>query len=240
MLMANLEALASPRRDHLREQPADTCVGSVARDDAEPDAQSTDPDSGRLVPYGQRLGRAFCEWIEKLPSDGSPPGSVVNATVVVTVDEGKLRDAVGTATLSTGAEVSVGEARRLACNAGILPLVLGGDSLPLDLGRSRRFFAPQQKIALARRDGGCVFPGCDRPPAWTDAHHAKVGWADGGRTDVRDGCLLCGFHHRLVHRADGDWRIMFDLDGIPEVVPPERVDPLRRPIRHHRLKPRAG
>jgi hypothetical protein len=108
------------------------------------------------------------------------------------------------------------------------------------LAAPRRLFTPQQKLALAQRDGGCIFPGCDRPPAWTDAHHARRSWADGGQTDVKDGCLLCGFHHRLVHRTDGDWQIAFASDGMPEVVPPARIDPLRRPIRHHRLRPRAG
>jgi hypothetical protein len=238
MLLTSLEALASPRRDHLR---GVDCTGTDA-DAADPSAadnrQSVDPATGRLIPYGQRLGRAFCEWIEKLPVNGGPPGNSLNATLVVTIDEQSLRDGVGTAALSTGDDLSVGEARRLACRAGLLPIVLGSDSAPLDLGRARRLFSPYQKIALAQRDGGCVFPGCDRPPAWTEAHHARLPWANGGKTDVKDGCLLCGFHHRLIH-AD-EWQIAFAADGIPEVIPPTRVDTMRRPIRHQRLRPRAG
>jgi hypothetical protein len=135
MLMANLEALASPRRDHLHADGTGTGQPEAVAD-TQFDSLPVDADSGTLTTYGQRLGRAFCEWIERLPADGSPPGSAVNATVVVSVDETRLREAVGTATLSTGGEVSIGEVRRLACGAGILPLVLGGDSIPLDLGRA--------------------------------------------------------------------------------------------------------
>jgi hypothetical protein len=133
--------------------------------------------------------------------------------------------------------VSVSEARRLACNAGLLPMVLGGQSKVLDLGMSQRLFDRYQRIALARRDGGCVFYTCDRPPAWSQAHHV-VKWSAGGPTDLANGALLCGFHHRLAHQ--GEWQVVIAADGVPEVIPPERVDPRRRPIRHSRLKPRAG
>jgi hypothetical protein len=80
---------------------------------------------------------------------------------------------VGTAALPSGDEVSVSEARRLACSAGVVPAVLGGASVPLDLGRSARLFDRRQRLALTLRDGGCVFPGCDRPPGWCEAHHVN-------------------------------------------------------------------
>jgi hypothetical protein len=158
---------------------------------------------------------------------------------VVTVDEQRLRDGVGTAVLSTGDDVSAAEARRIACNAGILPIVLGGGSVVLDLGRTARLFDKTQRVALAARDGGCVFPGCGRPPAWTEAHHVTP-WSRGGKTDLANGALLCGFRHRLIHA--GEWDVRIAADGIPEVVPPERVDPHRRPIRHQRRRqrPRPG
>jgi len=152
---------------------------------------------------------------------------------VVTIDEEKFRSGLGEATLATGGSISAGEARRLACNAGLLPLVLGADSAILDLGRTRRCFDRYQRIALAVRDQGCVFPGCDRPPAWCEAHHPKA-WKDGGPTDLSNGCLLCSFHHHLVHR--GGWAVVKATDGVPDIIPPTRVDPQQQPIRHERFK----
>ena len=85
---------------------------------------------------------------------------------------------------STPARISAREARRLACRAGLIPMVLDGDSVPLDLGRERRLFSKAQRIALAHRYGGCAAVNCDRPPAWTEAHHLDQ-WHQGGRTDLR-------------------------------------------------------
>jgi hypothetical protein len=145
--------------------------------------------------------------------------------VVVTVDEQRLRDGVGTAALSTGDDVSAAEARRIACNAGILPIVLGGGSAVLDLGRTARLFDKTQRVALAARDGGCAFPGCDRPPARTEAHHVTP-WACGGKTDVANGALLCGFHHRLVRRVAPPDRRRRDPRGRP-------AGPDRHPAQTH-------
>jgi Domain of unknown function (DUF222) len=221
MLTANLDAVASPRRDHLR-------------DEADADEQ---------IPYATRMGRALCDLVEKIDAKGGASvGDGVNATLVVTIDEQSLRDRVGAAALASGDEIPVEELRRLACSADILPMVLGSDSQPVDLGRASRLFSKGQKTALAARDGGCVFPGCERPPGWTEAHHVQP-WSMGGDTDVSNGALLCGFHHRLVHRDDG-WQIRIAPDGLPEVIPPTRVDRRRRPIRHsrhrhrHRHRPR--
>ena len=78
---------------------------------------------------------------------------------------------------------------------------------------------------MAARDGGCVFPECDRPTAWCEAHHLTP-WSHGGRTDVADGCLLCSFHHHLVHQ--GQREVRMGADGIPEILPPARIDPPER------------
>jgi hypothetical protein len=91
--------------------------------------------------------------------------------------------------------------------------VLGGRSEPLDLGRSRRLFSPAQRKALRLCDKECRAEGCTVPAAWTDAHHLDP-WSKGGRTDLADGILLCGHHHRLAHDpaydhtrlANGDYR----------------------------------
>ncbi len=86
------------------------------------------------------------------------------------------------------------------------------------------------------RDQGCVFPGCERPAAWCEAHH-RIPWSRGGPTDLDNGCLLCSFHHHLIHQ--GEWDLDLATDGITDVIPPARIDPERRPIRHQRFKPRT-
>ncbi len=106
--------------------------------------------------------------------------------------------------------LSAGAARRIACDAGIIPAVLGGSSEVLDLGRAARTASPAQRRALALRDGGCTAPGCDRPPEWCEAHHL-VPWALGGATDVKDMALVCDAHHDVAHE-DG-WTIRLGPDG---------------------------
>jgi hypothetical protein len=90
--------------------------------------------------------------------------------------------------------------------------------------------------AIEARDRGCTLPGCDRPPAWCDAHHAARHWADGGITAVHTLTLLCELHHTIVHR-DG-WTIVF-IDGLPWFLPPRWIDPEQRPRLHSRFKTRA-
>jgi hypothetical protein len=93
---------------------------------------------------------------------------------------------------------------RLACDASVRRLLLSPSGIPLDLGRTVRAFSTAQRAALARRDGGCRFPGCSRPAVHTDAHHL-VPWARGGVSDLTNGLLLCRHHHRAVH--EGGWTI---------------------------------
>lgn len=101
--------------------------------------------------------------------------------------------------------VSVTTAERLACAAGTITITVDDDGQPLNLGRERRLFSRSQRIALAARDGGCRWPGCERPPSWCEAHHIDHWLRDGGRTDVADGILLCRHHHLLVH--NNGWQI---------------------------------
>ncbi len=97
----------------------------------------------------------------------------------------------------------------------------------LDIGRAQRRFTARQFRALAIRDGGCAFPGCDRPPKWCDAHHLKP-WEDGGPTDLDNGCLLCRRHHTLVHH--GGWRLRRDRrTGIFTATAPDGREFTRRP-----------
>ena len=145
------------------------------------------------------MGRAFVDYIETRPAGATPKAGGVAATVVVTMDLDTLLGGLAAASLDTGSRISAGEARRIACRAGIIPVVLGGPSVPLDVGRKRRFHTEAQRLAMGIRDGGCTAAGCDAPPAMTEAHHDEVTWCEGGGTSVERGRLLCSPHHRRIH-----------------------------------------
>ncbi|MCY7401998.1 MAG: HNH endonuclease [Nocardioides sp.] len=146
-----------------------------------------------------QLGLAFMDYIEARPNSTMPTAGGVAATVVVTMDLETLLGGLKAASLDTGGRISAGEARRLACRAGIIPIVLGGQSVVLDVGRKRRFHSETQRIAMGVRDGGCTTAGCDAPPAFCHAHHDQTPWSRGGGTSVEKGRLLCPRHHTLIH-----------------------------------------
>ena len=128
----------------------------------------------------------------------------------------------------------------MACNATLVALYLDSESRVVDHGTARRLYDKHQRLVLAVRDRGCVFPACDRPPAWCEAHHITW-WSEGGPTDLNNAALLCHFHHYLVH--EGQWQVTMAHDGIPEIIPPRRLDPDQVPRRHSRFtrqQPRAA
>ncbi|MBV9144236.1 MAG: DUF222 domain-containing protein [Pseudonocardiales bacterium] len=153
---------------------------------------------------------------------GEPPH------LTVTIDWEALRTGLGSATLDYGTHLSASEARRWACDAKVIPLVLGGASEPLDVGRAMRSVPLSLRRALVARDRGCAFPGCDRPPGLCQAHHCRH-WADGGETSVENCVLLCETHHRQVHHTG--WEILIH-PGYVEFIPPVVLDPDRRPLRN--------
>ncbi len=123
--------------------------------------------------------------------------------------------------------IAFGTVERHLCDTGVLGIRFDNGGRVLNLGRSQRLFSERQRIALAVRDGGCLFPGCSRPPSHCEAHHIKQWHRDAGRTDVDDGVLLCRFHHLLVH--DNEWEIKRE-DAAYRLVPPVTVDPTQAPI----------
>jgi hypothetical protein len=155
-------------------------------------------ESGDWKPLRRRMGEAFVEYVERYPTDAAPQTAGVNATVVVTMTLTDLLAEHATALLDDGSRMSAGQARRLACEAGIIPVVLGSDSQPLDLGRARRLFTKAQRIALGLRDRGCTARGCETSASGCHAHHDDP-WSRGGLTDLVNGRLLCPRHHRLAH-----------------------------------------
>jgi hypothetical protein len=164
-----------------------------------------------------------------LASDGLPANGGQPPQLNVTVDLDALRRDVAIGQLDTGSQLSMATTRRLACAAGILPAVLDGAGVPIDLGRSRRPYTGKARTAVVLRDGGCAFPGCDRPPRWTDIHHI-VPWQHGGPTDRDNGVALCRHHHRLMHTST--WTVRLGSDRRPEFIPPAHVDPNQRPRRN--------
>jgi len=123
--------------------------------------------------------------------------------------------------------VSITTVERQLCDRGTVPIHLDSDGQVVNVGRDRRLFTPRQRIGLAVRDGGCRFPGCDRPPSWCEAHHIDEWFRDQGRTDIADGVLLCRHHHLLIH--NNEWQVT--RQGADYfVVPPPSVDPVRSPI----------
>ncbi len=153
-------------------------------------------------PSDHRMGEAFVELLERYPVDRLPRAGGVAATVVVTATLDALRRDLGVAHLDTGERLSASATRHLACQAGIIPAVLGGQSQVLDLGRKRRFHTEAQRIAAGIQQGGCRAEGCDRPPGMCHLHHPRP-WSRGGHTS-RDGILLCPRHHTLAHRNGYD------------------------------------
>ena len=145
-----------------------------------------------------QLGLALMAYIESRPPETVPSSGGVAATVVVTMQLDTLQGGLKAASLDTGGRISAGEARRLACRAGIIPAVLDGPSIVLDLGRRRRLHTEAQRIALGLRDGGCTAVGCDTPPGLCHAHH-DIPWSHGGATSIQNGRLLCPRHHRRIH-----------------------------------------
>lgn len=143
----------------------------------------------------------------------------------------------GARILGTGEPLTASIARQLLCDADILPVVLGGQSEVLDVGRTERLVTPAIRAALEQRDRGCAFPGCDKPPRACQAHHITPWWA-GGDTALHNLVLVCPHHHGIVEPGRDPyadrWQIRLRPNGQPEVLPPQRVDPRQQPRVHAR------
>ncbi|MFJ9391038.1 DUF222 domain-containing protein [Nocardioides sp. NPDC101246] len=156
-------------------------------------------DKGRKAPYDRLLGQAFARVVETYDVDLLPRHGGHATTMFITMNVEDLHKDLGTAALGfDGDQITAAEARRMACNADLVPVVLGTDSEVLDLGRTARLAHPIQHRALRLRDQGCQAEDCDAPAAWTEAHHLKP-WSEGGKTDLANMVLLCPSDHRRIH-----------------------------------------
>jgi hypothetical protein len=159
---------------------------------------------------------------------GGPVG--VQTALRLTCDASVTRivtaDRAGGATTDVGAPAAAAAGEQVA---GLppeylqaLPPPLRGPTQVLDVGRAQRTMTPAIRKALAVRDRGCVFPGCDRPPGWCDAHHV-LHWVHFGRSSLRNGVLLCRYHHTFVHELG--WHVQTGDDGAVVVSPPDDSPP---------------
>lgn len=160
----------------------------------------------------------------ELPESGAP------AQVIITMTAEQFVARQGLAETSFGQQLSVSQALALADEAAINLLVADSTGGVLAHGRTKRIATRSQTLALIARDGGCTFPGCDKPPEWCQRHHITA-WAEGGRTDLDNLTLVCGYHHREFDRAGWGCRM---VDGLPQWIPPTWIDPTRTPRRNHR------
>ena len=195
---------------------------------------------GELVPVQRRHADALSQIVAGYSAANQvPTHGKERPRVVVTIALEALKSGLGVGTLcSSGEALSAGDIRRLACDADIIPVVLGGDSRILDWGRATRLFDGPTRQALVLRDQGCVFPGCSAPAVVCEGHHIRPWW-DGGRTDLGNAVLLCPHHHRIVEPRPTDtgnqWQVRIAADGVPEFLPPRFVDKNRTLRRHQRF-----
>jgi hypothetical protein len=168
-----------------------------------------------------------------LPASGGTP-----ASMVWHLSDDQLRTRYGLAVSEHGTLIPAGDALRLCDQTQLYVLIETAKGVPLWLGRTTRIATPGQTVALAARDRGCSFPGCDRPPSHCQRHHI-TDWADDGPTDLDNLTLLCGYHHR--EHAKRGWACVM-RDGLPHWRPPTWLDPHRTPIRNtrHHTRPDTG
>lgn len=193
----------------------------------------TGPDGPDPRNYQQRchdalldVGRRALDTGE-LPACGGIPATIV---IHVTQEQYAAQPGAPAGLASTGHDnlLPVGSAFALADQAAVCTVLTDAKGVPLELARSVRIATPAQTIALAARDRGCCYPACDRPAAWTQRHHV-IPWHAGGRTNVTNMALLCGYHHRTFEQRG--W-ICIMIDGRPWWIPPRWIDPQQTPIRN--------
>jgi Domain of unknown function (DUF222)/HNH endonuclease len=175
------------------------------------EARSGDADDPR-TPAQRRadaLGEICRQWLDH---GVRPSVAGERPHLTVTVAAEALRGEIGASELDHVGPLPTDTARRLACDASVMRVVMAGRSEPLDVGRRTLVVPSAVRRAVIVRDRGCRFPGCDRPQAWCDGHHV-VHWADGGPTALHNLLLLCRRHHGMVHRTGG-FRLEL-LDGRP-------------------------
>jgi len=201
----------------------DAVGGAAIRNALEPLARKSGRDDERR--REQRLADALVELAgHALDSGVIPDRGSQRPHLQVTASLETLLGRIGApaADLELSLPISSRCVERIACDCNVPRILLDADSMVIDVGRSKRLISGARRTALNQRDRHCRWPGCDRPPSWSESHHLKH-WIDGGGSDLPNLVLLCHRHHWLVH--EGLWQIVKQQDGnYLTVPPPYRVD----------------
>ncbi len=164
-----------------------------------------------------------------VPGAGRAPVRVIVPATVLTdrVNNGPDAKPTGSALLEeTMSAISFSKLGEYLCEGGTVGISFNENGEILDAGREQRLFTKTQRTALGVRDGGCRYPGCDKPPSWCEAHHINYWARDNGHTNIANGILLCRYHHMLIHNKG--WEILRDNNGRYWLKPPKERDPHRR------------
>ncbi|MET0135874.1 MAG: DUF222 domain-containing protein [Kibdelosporangium sp.] len=176
--------------------------------------------------HAERAGDAFAEVLQLAANcPDLPTHNGMKTEIAITVALETLQKAVDETVLPGETRLTVRDARRIACDAHVLPAVLGGESQPLDVAVPAYVVPAHIRRGLVLRDRGCAFPSCDRPASVCHSHHIRS-WLKGGPTQLNNLVLLCGQHHRLIHRSA--WAVEL-VGNIAYFTPPGYVDPERKP-----------
>jgi hypothetical protein len=208
--------------------------GAALRTALEPLAKPIGRDDDRN--RERRFADALVELAGHALDSGAPPqhvGQRPHLQVTATLETLRGLEGAPAAELEMGGPIAGETARRLACDASVSRIVFDAQSNVVEVGRARRLPAPATRRALQARDGGCVWPGCDRPASWSQAHHLQS-WAQGGSTDVANLVLICRAHHWKIH--EGGWLLIRSDEGLvtlpplpDDLGPPFRIGPLAHP-----------
>jgi hypothetical protein len=221
--MSEPRGLFTPELTAMFDAVLDALAAPLPAESGEPDLRT--PEQRRHDGIAEALHRLLDAG--SLPSAGGTP-----VTILVRTTMSELASGVGIAVTGHGDEISISKLLQMSSDALLIPVICNDAGGVLAYGRKRRLASRGQRLALAARDGGCCFPGCSRPAAWTEVHHINA-WIHGGHTDLGNMCLLCRYHHREF--AGRGWEVLM-IDGVPWWRPPAWIDPERIPIRntaHH-------
>jgi hypothetical protein len=188
----------------------------------------------------QRLADALVEMARRATSTTNTTRSTARPLINVLIDLDDLTsrlDAHGIATLTNGTPISAATARRLACEADIIPTILDGNSQPLDLGRSQRLASPAQRHAMHARSTTCEWPECTTPATWCQAHHL-IPWDYDGPTDIDNLAWMCNQHHHNAH--EGRWQVTRNHHGHITTRPPDHQRPPGPSLHHPAPQARAA
>ena len=173
-----------------------------------------------IEPNHHRNALALLELIRGAGTSVITSDRPVRAELVVHVDletlqnrirshETSTHGAPGVCRSSFGGELPIETMRRIACDADIIPVVLDGRSVPLDVGRAKRLATAHQRRALESAHETCAIEACLVPYHHCSIHHIEY-WENGGSTDLNNMIPLCSKHHHKAH--EGGWKLSLNPD----------------------------